>query len=427
MAHNAVGTSSISEGMRFPNFVKIAFMPVVPYLMLSNDGTAAGIEGRFLKVLSEFLKFRYEMIMPPDGEWGELKENGNWTGIVGMIQRQEADMSLLFITYPRLQALDFTAPYSTMRMVFATDIPGPLPRATFYMKVFQTTVWICCFSAIILLPLIYHFLLKQKYSFMRIFLEMIGTIAMQGLNVRDRAISDRFLIIFWLLSAYILSCSYTGSLSSFLTMPLKQPPLRNFIELSGAVEKGTHKFYARNPSPNIVLLKKSEYSYLRVLGQAIEKHQWNVYDHTQLSEIMVKNTAVMLPEPELLWKLGGEIGETKYLSDDVLALWYKGIGLRKGFCCTAKLNAIISKLHASGLYEKFIRDETFKPTVAQNDNATETDSEGKLSMDDIMTLFTLLICGYVLSFIVLLCEIFYFRLKQSERCEKGKEKKIRKT
>lgn len=66
---------------------------------------------------------------PPDCAWGEDDEHGNWTGIVGWLQKQEADFSLnLTPSFTRLAVIDFTAIYSHDPFVIVSPKPKTLPR-----------------------------------------------------------------------------------------------------------------------------------------------------------------------------------------------------------------------------------------------------------------------------------------------------------
>lgn len=43
---------------------------------------------------STALRFSYELVTPTDGMYGSLQEDGNFTGVVGMLQRDEADITV---------------------------------------------------------------------------------------------------------------------------------------------------------------------------------------------------------------------------------------------------------------------------------------------------------------------------------------------
>ena len=51
---------------------------------------------------------------PPDDQWGALKEDGTWTGMVGELVANRGDViaGTLDITVDRAQAVDFLAPFS---------------------------------------------------------------------------------------------------------------------------------------------------------------------------------------------------------------------------------------------------------------------------------------------------------------------------
>lgn len=72
---------------------------------------------------------RYELVEPPDGQWGVVDDHGNWSGVVGMLQREQADLSLcLTITAPRLPVMDYTRVYTNDPLVIISLKPKPLPR-----------------------------------------------------------------------------------------------------------------------------------------------------------------------------------------------------------------------------------------------------------------------------------------------------------
>ncbi len=39
-------------------------------------------------VLNLYYDFRFELVMPPDGQWGTIDDNGSWTGLVGVMHRK---------------------------------------------------------------------------------------------------------------------------------------------------------------------------------------------------------------------------------------------------------------------------------------------------------------------------------------------------
>ena len=42
--------------------------------------------------LQEIMNFSYTLTQPPDGQWGALKPDNTWNGMVGMLERNEIDI-----------------------------------------------------------------------------------------------------------------------------------------------------------------------------------------------------------------------------------------------------------------------------------------------------------------------------------------------
>ena len=56
-------------------------------------------------MLQSKLNFTYSLVMSPDEAYGVLDENGKWTGLIGLLVQDQADMSIndLTITFDRAQ------------------------------------------------------------------------------------------------------------------------------------------------------------------------------------------------------------------------------------------------------------------------------------------------------------------------------------
>ena len=38
------------------------------------------------------MNFTYDLTQPPDGQWGAIQSDGSWSGLVGMLMREEIDI-----------------------------------------------------------------------------------------------------------------------------------------------------------------------------------------------------------------------------------------------------------------------------------------------------------------------------------------------
>lgn len=77
----------------------------------------------FFLSLSASLRGR-QVHEPADGKWGYQLENGSWTGVIGTVERYEADASMdILITADRDEYVDFTIGYHTEPLTFVTTKP----------------------------------------------------------------------------------------------------------------------------------------------------------------------------------------------------------------------------------------------------------------------------------------------------------------
>ena len=91
--------------------LRCAHMNVVDYIT-DNDGTVEGFQVDLVNILAERLNFTVEYVLTPDGSIGVRNSNGSWNGMIGMIQRGEADFALPLLTrtLAREEVVDFSIP-----------------------------------------------------------------------------------------------------------------------------------------------------------------------------------------------------------------------------------------------------------------------------------------------------------------------------
>ncbi|GFQ78538.1 glutamate receptor ionotropic, delta-1 [Trichonephila clavata] len=116
--------------MKFPSNLTVAVIALTYDIEINLDMNGepkiSGVEGRLLDIISSALGFRYNLVSPVEKEFRLLSLDGNWSGLIGMVQRKEADIALglLSVTEERTKAVDFTTPYSVDKTVFIAEMPG---------------------------------------------------------------------------------------------------------------------------------------------------------------------------------------------------------------------------------------------------------------------------------------------------------------
>ncbi|GFU55319.1 glutamate receptor ionotropic, delta-2 [Nephila pilipes] len=404
--------------MNFTSKIKVASVIVKRQFELQSTENGSnelgGIEGKFLAVILKALKVPHEFVFPSDEEWGRPLKDGNWTGMIGKVQQEEADMAINFIapSAERMNVVDFSTPYSLIEVTFAIEKPGTVSPALAFLYPFPFALWIICGVILLLMPLVFLLLLDVKYSLVKLFIETFGSILRQPLSINDASFKNRILLSAWWFFAVIISFSYSALLLAFLTVPTAEEPIRNFKELSEAVAKGTHKCFVSKGSANIRMLLTSEAEYLRTLGEAIQYNDWYFISSEVIDSKYINPYAASIgPKPMLQLNFGSDMTSSIYLSLDSLTSTSLAIALGKNFRLKKKLNWIISQLNSAGIYNKILKDESLRLWLTRSNETSETLSVKPLEVKDMSGALILLVVGYGLSLIVFMCEIVFTRVK----------------
>ncbi|KAF8763586.1 Glutamate receptor ionotropic like protein [Argiope bruennichi] len=238
--------------MKFPKFLRIAVNELGAICELGVDSNGkvkliGGAEREFLKALTEVFNFRYELVQPPDTNWGNPLPGGNWTGMVGMIQRGEADMALcsMVITQYREEIVTFTREYDIQHMVFATKNPENLPRLRSIILPFSPQMWFGVLCLLIIIPIVWKRLLELQEDIGKFYMYVLASLLKLSVVIKCRGKWGHYMLLgSWFWGVAVISAGYSAVLLSFVTLPVKEDVIRDIPRLANAVAKGTHKCYA---------------------------------------------------------------------------------------------------------------------------------------------------------------------------------------
>ncbi|XP_022242081.1 glutamate receptor ionotropic, delta-2-like [Limulus polyphemus] len=165
-------TKSQLRGKQF----KVVTKQEVPYMLLEdgpNNATraAGGCEYQLLEALAGYFSFTYTLTKPVDDEFGDVGAHGKWTGMIGYLQDEKADIALcgLSITKERETVVDFSTFYMNDPVKFITHTPGLRPRAFVIVRPFSKEVWLSVIGALLIasLSLQTMFFLSNRYHYER--------------------------------------------------------------------------------------------------------------------------------------------------------------------------------------------------------------------------------------------------------------------
>ncbi|GBM27183.1 Glutamate receptor ionotropic, delta-1 [Araneus ventricosus] len=365
----------------------------------NEDGSMnlSGIMGRYLHVIMKAMDVPYEVAMPKDREWGRLSSDGNWTGMIGMIQKGEADFAMHFFTISeeRTHVVDFSPVYMTGDPTFAIKKPGRISTSLAFIHPFQYSIWTMILISIVLMPLAFRILLRTSYAYSKIMLTFLAVLLKQPSLMNLESFSSRIFFCSWLIFAMIVSYSYSAVFLSLLTVPSEIPVVRNFKELSQAVAKNNYKCFVPKGSTVFDALVDSEKKHLNFLAQVAVHHKWYLgsYDLTTTPQINT-HSAVVDFRFFLDTVAGPEEWKEHFLSEDSLVTLPFAIPMSKHFCHKIRLNKLMSRLNSAGIYMQIFREEAFKLWLASPERRQSVNLEKRpLSWRDLIGAFVLLLIG----------------------------------
>ncbi|KAF8773854.1 Glutamate receptor like protein [Argiope bruennichi] len=364
-------------------------LPPVKNIYITNEsikGIASipVIEANFLDLVSKAMGFTYDLIFPADGLFGNRLDNGSWTGVVGLLDRNEADMAFAYLSmnYDRFLILDFSTTYTSQVQTFVTEIPPLIPKTTVFMYPFSLSIWFTLLPLVPIVSLIVYYLMTKKRPFLTVFTTIGGFM------------------------------SYSCCFLPFPDFPRGEGFSDFFMELSSAVKTGSYKALLPKGSSLLNFLLESEYRHLQELGQIIQDKNWFYDTREKITNYFEAKTALLGPN----MRFKGSLYRKMRISEDSFGVWNVGVVLNKKYCCKKRLNEVIFSLISAGLYEKIINDEIFRSGIGTDlEDIDEPEKTHSLNLGDMYGIFILLFAGYLVSSIVLVAEIALHRILKFRR------------
>ncbi|XP_013791222.1 glutamate receptor ionotropic, delta-1-like [Limulus polyphemus] len=232
----------------------VSVVSCFPYFVLSKDqnGTLIpkyGTDLTMLNALASTMNFRYVIKTPLDGEWGIQLSNQTWSGMIGMVQRKEADLSVdgIVITSDRKEVVDFSIPYAYESVSFVTKAPTAKRRALAIIKPFSWQVWLGVSLSLVLATTFLTLtsnLMEEWYPanpWIAALWYMWGCLVAQGGKIPLKKVySVRVFLAGWWLFAVVFIALYAGTLTSYMTVLTKEQPIDTVNALKKEVSQGRY-------------------------------------------------------------------------------------------------------------------------------------------------------------------------------------------
>lgn len=395
----------------FPEFLNIGVvarnLKIVPYLhQIENNGTKYVTNAQLVKLLSEVLLFEFKLLTPADRQYGDVLPDGNWSGVIGMVEREEADIGIakLSFTEDRATAVDFSYPYQYVPITFITDEPQYTPDVYGMLHPFSILVWISVTISLVFVFCASRIFQSAENASEYALLNIFGTLVEKSTNFRFRKLSTKLFILSWIVGAMFISFSYKAVFLSHLTYP-SLTGIRDIPQLTKVCDESS--FRCSTYDGTDVYPGK----FWKKINKCLERSGKYTDDIKAFLRPTAYGKAYIGLKPHL-----STLQKSFFVSDDAFFVDFFSIAVRKSFCCKRTLDTAIHRIAAVGILQKFVRDEVFFLALGGADIVNEKEPNRKLSLNEFSGAFFVLALGFVLSCFILVIEIFSKRRCTCEKC-----------
>ena len=206
-----------------------------------------GWEVKFLKTIAECLNSSIHYILPPPNNerWGDLLDNGSFTGLTGDLVHNKADTGFAaWPLHPRtLQALDATKTYFRDEWVWWVPCAKKIPRWKSIFMVFSTGTWTAGLFSVVFSLLVMVFLAKgeqragiqqewQVYKrFPSCFSSVWAVLLAVSVSPMPRTSSVRAFFASWVCYCLAITTIFDAFLITYLIDPGRQHQINSFEEI----------------------------------------------------------------------------------------------------------------------------------------------------------------------------------------------------
>ncbi|XP_067125822.1 glutamate receptor-like [Centruroides vittatus] len=394
---------------------KIAGIQNRVYMTLDKTGNeiVAGINYKMFKIIQERFNFSYVLMKPIPSIFGMKMKNGSWNGMVGQIVNKEADMAFMpfFTTYDRFRFIDFTKPVMFSRLTFVVRAPAAHSEWSTLIKPFSSEVWMLTVTTVIIIGVILRMVIMadnhlnrtyKRWSTVQIFWYLFSNLTYKGGDLKFIiGLSSRFLAGTWLICVTILLFSYSGELISFETCPHMDWVPMTFSELAKAVKSGEYKCGTVGSSAITKYVIGWKHGSGKLLSEHIRSNRHYFSFDKAMMKVLNERFAYVCTE-YTLQKLVEEYGRSNFkISTDIKITFSTSYGLKKGFVYRNDINKIITRVFESGI-------GMFGDRYNHNFINEENDIH-PLNMEELKSVFALLISGYAVSLLCFAVELLLGR------------------
>lgn len=381
-----------------------------------GTGNQTVITGYLVEVLLSLAKsfnftVRLSTLPPDDAVFGTEMKDGNYNGLIGALQRKQADIALaaFSITDERLKVVDFSEVigYSGMNIYAQRNSSLESIGWDTFVRSFHWETWLAILTLLGVMTVGLWVIVRQQANEDQHFAKgsnvafiLFSCLVQQGswiLPTTGRA--QAVLWLFWFTSV-VLYASYTAILTSFLTVSTVTPP---FSTLQEAVKAPGWKIGMLKGTATPKILQRSKKEGYQKVYEGLVRDPSLFCDSREagLDRIMSDSKFSFMADRDAMSYLIRGNCSVKEMTENFLA-GFSHMGYRKHLPYAEVINRGLVKLESGGVMDRIHQQWWGKPIPCEAQSPFT-----RLGFSNILTAFMLLLAGIIVSSAIFALEILY--------------------
>ena len=376
----------------------------------------SGIYITYLNILAQALNFTYITVEPEDLLYGsDFDGDGQWNGIIGMVQRREVDIGLAPFTQTveRRKVVDYLEYFTHSGLGMLMKRPDNAMTYEFFaaFKPFKIEVWGAFASSVVLSSFvlwlltclqrcitvkasIYEYLNLSMYrNCLRFFTEAAFG---QGRDFPGfQNISARSFVAAVLFTFMFLRFTYMGHLISFLTVPKQRLPANTLKELA---EQDTHKVGVLKSSSHEILFRTATSGYFKQIWDKIQSDPGNLVEGLD-GAAKARNEKFIYVTEDFIVTLLTSANCDLVRGEETFLPRYLGPITPKNWPFTQIFNDNIARLKESGILDLWI-----EKYITSRNSCREERTAIQLGLESFKGVFSFLAAGCFVASVVFVVE-----------------------
>ncbi|KAK3100658.1 hypothetical protein FSP39_023237 [Pinctada imbricata] len=399
-----------------------------PFVMCKNTTEPCPqYEGFLIDLLAglqELVKFNYTIVPRPknDSSYGKKNESGGWTGLIGELVNEHADLALapMTILEDRQKAVFFTKPFMKTGLSLMLKRPDKRKPGIFSFKdPLGMDVWICILFGFLSVSVIIFLIGRfspyewkhnsvdgpsEDFGFLNSCWSSLGALMQQGSEIFPNSVSGRCAESAWWFFTLILISSYTANLAAFLTIENLDFPIDSVDKLAkqsdvkyGIIRNGASEAFFNN-SP-VTVHKRMRDDMINLYPDVNvdnAKEGWEkVKDSKGKYAFIIEgamNDYYNQRKPCTTVRVGNLINHITY-----------GIATRKGLAINEELNLAVLTLKERGDIIK-LKSKWWLQKGQCGDKSKDKSKTQPMSLSNVSGMFHILIGGLVIAMVTAVIE-----------------------